>query len=91
MTRYLTRRAIQLIPLFFIITIMTFGLYQLAPGGPEKVLLQGELISSPVNNLCLKKLLQQAVALIEQCLLILPRIDEAWGIGQYRQRSRFGP
>lgn len=36
------RRTLQLIPLFFIITFMTFGLYQLAPGGPEQIFLRGE-------------------------------------------------
>jgi peptide/nickel transport system permease protein len=40
--QYLARRLLQLIPLFFIITIMTFGLYHLAPGGPEQIFLQGE-------------------------------------------------
>lgn len=42
MRRYLTRRLIQLFPLFFIITVMTFGLMHLAPGGPESILLAGE-------------------------------------------------
>lgn len=42
MRRYLTRRLIQLVPLFLIVTVMTFGLMYLAPGGPENVLLAGE-------------------------------------------------
>lgn len=42
MKRYLIRRALQIIPLFLIVTIMTYGLYYLAPGGPEAIFLQGE-------------------------------------------------
>jgi peptide/nickel transport system permease protein len=42
MKRYLLRRFVQLIPLFFIVTIMTYGLYWLAPGGPETIFLAGE-------------------------------------------------
>lgn len=42
MQRYIARRLFQLIPLFFIVTIMTFGIMHLAPGGPEQILLQGE-------------------------------------------------
>lgn len=42
MKRYLIRRALQIIPLFFIVTLMTFGLYHLAPGGPEQIFLAGE-------------------------------------------------
>lgn len=51
---YLIRRALQLIPLFFIITFMTFGLYQLAPGGPEQIFLRGE--SSTINPADIEKL-----------------------------------
>jgi peptide/nickel transport system permease protein len=40
--RYLIRRALQLIPLFLIVTLMTYGLYHLAPGGPESIFLAGE-------------------------------------------------
>lgn len=42
MRRYLTRRVIQLVPLFLIVTMMTFGLMYLAPGGPEQIFLSGE-------------------------------------------------
>ncbi len=42
MRTYLTRRVLQLVPLFFIMTIMTYGLMHLAPGGPEAVFLAGE-------------------------------------------------
>ncbi|HLN64122.1 MAG TPA: ABC transporter permease [Symbiobacteriaceae bacterium] len=42
MKRYLLRRVVQLIPLFFIVTTMTYGLYYLAPGGPESIFLAGE-------------------------------------------------
>ncbi|MFZ5815989.1 MAG: ABC transporter permease [Bacillota bacterium] len=42
MRRYMTRRLLQLIPLFFIVTLMTFGLMQMAPGGPEDIFLAGE-------------------------------------------------
>jgi peptide/nickel transport system permease protein len=40
--RYLLRRALQIIPLFMIVTVMTYGLYWLAPGGPETIFLAGE-------------------------------------------------
>lgn len=36
------RRLIQLVPLFFIVTLITFGLMHLAPGGPEQIFLRGE-------------------------------------------------
>lgn len=42
MKRYLIRRALQLIPLFLLVSLMTFGLYHLAPGGPEQIFLAGE-------------------------------------------------
>lgn len=42
MQRYLFRRALQVIPLFFIVTVMVFGLMHLAPGGPEQIFLSGE-------------------------------------------------
>lgn len=42
MKRYLLRRALQVIPLFLIVTLMTYGLYWLAPGGPETIFLAGE-------------------------------------------------
>lgn len=42
MGRYMARRLLQVIPLFVIITVMTYGLMHLAPGGPEQILLQGE-------------------------------------------------
>lgn len=38
----MTRRLLQLIPLFFIVTLMTYGIMLLAPGGPEDVFLRGE-------------------------------------------------
>src|SRR5579862_8859230 len=34
MSRYLLRRTVQLIPLLILITIVSFGVMQLAPGGP---------------------------------------------------------
>lgn len=42
MRRYMIRRLIQLIPLFLIVTVITFGLMYLAPGGPEQIFLSGE-------------------------------------------------
>lgn len=42
MRRYITRRLLQLIPLFFIVTLMTYGIMLLAPGGPEDIFLRGE-------------------------------------------------
>lgn len=38
----MTRRLLQLIPLFFIVTLMTFSIMQLAPGGPEEIFLAGQ-------------------------------------------------
>lgn len=54
MKRYLLRRTIQLIPLFFIVTIMTFGLMHAAPGGPEQIFLASE--SSLVDPADIEKL-----------------------------------
>lgn len=42
MWRYLARRTIQLIPLFLIVTMLTFGLMYLSPGGPETIFLARE-------------------------------------------------
>ncbi len=42
MKRYFARRLVQLVPLFIIITFITFGLMYLAPGGPEAIFLAGE-------------------------------------------------
>lgn len=40
--RYLVRRLLQMIPLLFLVTVISFGLMYAAPGGPERVLLSGE-------------------------------------------------
>ncbi|WP_273381925.1 ABC transporter permease [Symbiobacterium thermophilum] len=42
MTRYLIKRVLNMIPLLFIVTIISFGVMQLAPGGPEYVILSAE-------------------------------------------------
>lgn len=42
MKRYLARRVLQMIPLMFLITLLTYGLMHAAPGGPERILLAGE-------------------------------------------------
>jgi peptide/nickel transport system permease protein len=40
MTRYLTRRVLQTIPILFVITILQFTLIQAAPGGPLRAYLE---------------------------------------------------
>lgn len=42
MQRYLVRRILQMIPLLFLVTLLTYGLMHAAPGGPERILLAGE-------------------------------------------------
>jgi len=46
MARYLTKRVLNMIPLLFIVTVLSFTIMQLAPGGPEYVLLSGEADTS---------------------------------------------
>lgn len=43
MTRYLIRRLLNMIPLLLLVTIISFAIMRLAPGGPEQVLLGQEL------------------------------------------------
>ena len=42
MARYLTKRILNMIPLLIIVTLLSFGIMQLAPGGPEYVILSAE-------------------------------------------------
>jgi len=42
MTRFLVKRVLNMIPLLFIVTILSFGIMQLAPGGPEYIILSAE-------------------------------------------------
>ncbi len=42
MGRYLTKRILNMIPLLFIVTLLSFTIMQLAPGGPEYVILSAE-------------------------------------------------
>ena len=47
MTRYLTRRVLQMIPLIFGITVVLFAVIQAAPGGPEAALLESDRFIDP--------------------------------------------
>ena len=42
MARFLTKRILNMIPLLIIATIISFTIMQMAPGGPENILLAGE-------------------------------------------------
>lgn len=42
MRRYMFRRILQVIPLLFLITLISYGAMHLAPGGPENILLANE-------------------------------------------------
>jgi peptide/nickel transport system permease protein len=46
-TRYLTRRVLQMIPLIFGITVVLFAVIQAAPGGPEAALLESDRFIDP--------------------------------------------
>lgn len=45
MTQYIIRRVLQAIPVVFLITVVSFGLMQLAPGGPQAAFNQNPHIS----------------------------------------------
>ncbi len=42
MSRYLLKRVLNMIPLLILATLLSFAIMQMAPGGPEKVLLAAE-------------------------------------------------
>lgn len=49
MLRYLTRRLLAVIPLLFFISVISFGIYQLAPGDPVRAYLPLEAMDDPAQ------------------------------------------
>lgn len=43
MTRYIVRRLLNMIPLLLLVSLISFAIMRLAPGGPDKILLGAEL------------------------------------------------